>query len=223
VEAVVNNLREGQVRLVFFLEEAPIELKSIVDFLNRQMERSEVLIVEAKQYEMDGKRLVAPTLFGYSEEARLAKKTVTVTSGGRRKWDEQSFFNDAAQKLDPAQVEALRQLFTFARSPELTVKWGTGSQNGSFSIVVPWVSNKSILTVSSNGQLDFNFGGLNAPDEAVKFRDDYASRASQLMNTEFPEDLTERYPSFKVDQWVPKVTGLVEMLKEMLPGDREPG
>jgi hypothetical protein len=36
-ERVENNLREGQIRLVFFLEEAPQELKSVVDFLNKQM------------------------------------------------------------------------------------------------------------------------------------------------------------------------------------------
>jgi len=36
--------------LIFFMEEAPNELKSIVEFLNSQMERTEVLVVEAKQY-----------------------------------------------------------------------------------------------------------------------------------------------------------------------------
>ena len=58
LELIENNLREGQIRLVFFLENAPYELKSIVDFLNKQMERSEVLLVEARQYEKDGVRLL---------------------------------------------------------------------------------------------------------------------------------------------------------------------
>lgn len=44
-DRVQQNLREGQVRLVFFLEESPFELRSVVNFLNRQMERSEVLLV----------------------------------------------------------------------------------------------------------------------------------------------------------------------------------
>ena len=48
LERVENNLRQGQVRMVFFMEEAPHELKSIVDFLNKQMERADILIVEAK-------------------------------------------------------------------------------------------------------------------------------------------------------------------------------
>ncbi|RME60897.1 hypothetical protein D6779_01245, partial [Candidatus Parcubacteria bacterium] len=49
-QRIEDNLREGQVRLVFFLEESPMELRSVVDFLNKQMERTEVLIVEARQY-----------------------------------------------------------------------------------------------------------------------------------------------------------------------------
>ena len=40
LDLIENNLREGQLRLIFFMEEAPNELKSIVDFLNSQMERT---------------------------------------------------------------------------------------------------------------------------------------------------------------------------------------
>ena len=35
-DRVVENLREGQLRIIFFLENSPDELRSIVDFLNRQ-------------------------------------------------------------------------------------------------------------------------------------------------------------------------------------------
>jgi hypothetical protein len=38
-ERVQQNLREGQLRIIFFLEESPMELRSVVDFLNKQMER----------------------------------------------------------------------------------------------------------------------------------------------------------------------------------------
>ena len=74
LERIENNLREGQLRLVFSLEESSFELRSIVDFLNRQMERSEVLIVEARQYQQGDVRVVAPTLFGYTEQARRVKR-----------------------------------------------------------------------------------------------------------------------------------------------------
>ena len=47
LDSLVSNLSEGQIRIMFFMEQAPRELKSIVDFLNKQMARSEVLLVEA--------------------------------------------------------------------------------------------------------------------------------------------------------------------------------
>ncbi|MEX2531606.1 MAG: hypothetical protein WD960_12615 [Gemmatimonadota bacterium] len=100
IEGFIENLREGQVRLVFFMEEAPQELKSIVDFLNRQTERTEVLIVEARLFDAQGKRFVVPALFGYTEEARRAKRTVTVQSGqARGRWDEDSYFEEVRSRL----------------------------------------------------------------------------------------------------------------------------
>jgi hypothetical protein len=65
-DRVEGNLKEGQIRIVFFLEEAPNELKCLVEFLNKQMVSSEVLLVEARQYGRDGVRVVVPTLFGPS-------------------------------------------------------------------------------------------------------------------------------------------------------------
>jgi len=75
-------LREGHVRLVFFLEEAPFELKSIVKFLNSQMERSEILLVEARQYQIGNERIISPAPFGYSEEARSIKRKVSIPPHG---------------------------------------------------------------------------------------------------------------------------------------------
>jgi ribosomal protein L30E len=63
IETFIQHLRQGTVRLVFFMEQAPQELKSIVDFLNSQTERTEVLIVEARQFDVEGRRFVVPTLF----------------------------------------------------------------------------------------------------------------------------------------------------------------
>jgi len=75
-DRIQQNLREGQLRLVFFLQDSPPELLSVVEFLNKQMERSEVLLVEARQYSSASGRVVVPTLFGYTEEARLASVPV---------------------------------------------------------------------------------------------------------------------------------------------------
>lgn len=73
-EAVVANLRKATMRLIFFLEESPNELRSLVEFLNNQLKETEVLLVEARLYESPSGRIIVPWLFGYSEEARVAKR-----------------------------------------------------------------------------------------------------------------------------------------------------
>ncbi|MFQ5699698.1 MAG: hypothetical protein ACE5IL_15640, partial [Myxococcota bacterium] len=144
--AFVENLREGRLRLVFFMEQAPAELKSIVEFLNRQMERSEVLVVEARQYELDGRRIVIPSLFGFTEEARRAKRI-----GGRdpshRAWDEESFLASARQVLSVTGYGAVERLLRFCRDQQFEIRWGMGKQVGSFSVVVSEISRRASFAV----------------------------------------------------------------------------
>ena len=123
-ERIEDNLREGQVRLVFFMEEAPVELKSVVDFLNRQMERSEVLLVEARQYQHNGTTMVVPSLFGYTEEARLVKRTVTVSTRTRKAWDYESFIADANSRLNQTEVSALQKLYKDCVDLGCEIGWG---------------------------------------------------------------------------------------------------
>lgn len=141
------NLREGQLRLIFFLEEAPQELKSIVEFLNRQMERSEVLIVEAKQFEQQGVRVVAPSLFGFTEQARLVKKTITISTEGRmpRVWDETNFFDELRNNVSETDAAAIEQFYRYCSTTGYIIRWGKGQQIGSYNIVAPRLMNRSLI------------------------------------------------------------------------------
>ena len=65
------------------------------------MERTEVFLVDAKQFQQGGVRVVVPTLWGYTEQARRVKKTVTVQkSGARRVWNADTFREDVLRRLD---------------------------------------------------------------------------------------------------------------------------
>ncbi len=165
---VQNNLREGQVRLVFFLEEAPPELKSVVDFLNKQMERSEVLLVEARQYQHDGMKVVVPTLFGYTEEARKVKKTVTITSGQRRRWNKETFFQDAKERLTENQFTSLKNLFDKLQELKSDLSWGTGKTSGSFTAKWPQIASCSVLSAFSDGRITINYGNFDKTPEQQK-------------------------------------------------------
>lgn len=107
-QKIEDNLREGQIRLIFFLEQAPFELKSIVEFLNRQMERAEVLIIESQQFEDNNIKITVPMLFGYTEQARQIKKMVSISNSSAQK--------QPAPTIDELKSQALgsQELFDYA-------------------------------------------------------------------------------------------------------------
>lgn len=211
-----DNLREGQIRLVFFMEEAPQELKSVVDFLNKQMERSEVLLVEARQYEHNGIKIVAPILFGFTEEARQVKRTVSVTSTQRRKWDKDSFFNDAREHLGEKDVQSIKSFFDKSQELKCEFSWGTGKINGSFSVKWPHIGNNSVFTVFSNGDITINYGSFNKNQEQKEFIVLLKEELANRLSFSVPEDYERRYPSYSINDWSPKIDQLFAVLEWMI-------
>ena len=53
-QAVGTNLKEGRIRLIFVADEIPASLQRLVEFLNEQMPRVEVLALEIRQYRAAG-------------------------------------------------------------------------------------------------------------------------------------------------------------------------
>jgi hypothetical protein len=213
---VQDNLREGQVRLVFFMEESPPELKSVVDFLNKQMERSEVLLVEARQYEHDGKKIVAPLLFGYTEEARQVKKTVSVTTGQRKKWDKESFFVDVRERLSEAEYSAIKQVFDKSQELNCELSWGTGKINGSFSAKWSHLGKYSVYSVFSDGSITFNYGSFKTESGQSGFAEFLKNELQDRVDLAAPNDYERRYPNYKIDQWYEKVDRLLDVLDLMI-------
>lgn len=173
LDLIENNINEGQLRLIFFMEQAPPELRSIVAFLNSQMVRTEVCLVEARQFaQADGVRVVLPTLFGYTERARRVKKTVTVQKSGQRrgKWNQETFREDATARLQ-GRASELFNLYDFcAALPDCEIKWG-GDKRGSFSVLHQSAAPKSFISAMSDGEIWLNLQWLNGSPPAEKFRE----------------------------------------------------
>ena len=216
--AFVENLRAGRVRLVFFLEKAPAELKSIVDFLNRQMERAEVLLVEAQQYEIDGRRLVIPSLFGYTEEARRAKRQDPVAS--RRSWNKENFFADASIRLGEGQLKALERLFQFAHEQGFEIGWGVG-QKGSFKVAVPEIHRRNLFVVYSDGRISWYFGYLEEDERTSVFGNELLERLTADLDASLPTNLERRFPSIPAEVWVDRVGTLESLLLDLIERHRK--
>lgn len=71
---VEANLRDGNVRLLFVADELPRELKRLVEFLNEQFTKIEVLGVELRQYVGEGIKALVPRVIGQTEAAREQKE-----------------------------------------------------------------------------------------------------------------------------------------------------
>jgi hypothetical protein len=220
LDMIENNMQEGQIRMIFFMEEAPIELKSIVDFLNKQMERSEVLIVEAKQYQKGKMRFVTPSLFGYTEQARRIKKTVTVKQAARGQWDYDRFFEHLTTQVPEKVSSKIKDFYDLCADNELSIRWGTGKETGSFSLVFPQVIRKSLLSIYSNGKLSLNFGWLNEGEKERALRDTFFQQLRDEAGFNLTEQIKDKYPSFSYKEWIDKIVILrtiIEKLGVMFP------
>ena len=215
-ERVQLNLREGQLRLVFFLEEAPVELRSIVDFLNWQMERSEVLLVEAQQFREGELTVVYPRLIGYTEEARKVKKTRTVSVGPRRKWDKSSFLQAVSEKLDAESAESMREMFLFLSELAPDRRWGAAA-HGSVGFHWPELCNGAMFSLYGDGYLCVGFGTMHGTDEVEKIRDTIYAKLTSDFGFSVKEDYEKRYPNFKVADWGSKVADIKDLLKNVMP------
>jgi len=206
---VEENLRGGRVRMVFYLEEAPSELKSIVDFLNRQMELSEILIVEARQYEIEGARVIAPAVFGYTEEARRAKRSGAGPSSSRRAWTEDLFFADAKERVEKHTYAALKRLYEWGREKEHRIRWGTGARNGSFSLFAHDICQRSFLSALSNGEVWINYGWLDGNPLVESFREKLVNGICKVFQLSYPNNIESGTISLGQQAWPALVDQLI--------------
>jgi len=213
-ERVEDNLREGQIRIVFFLEESPMELRSVVDFLNKQMERSEVLPVEARQFSHGGVKVVVPTLFGYTEQARAVKRWVTVTTpGARKRWDKRLFFEDANERLEDKHVAALQKLLAFGESDATGISWGTGKVSGSFTPKWAQLGGEGVFSAFSNGRIWINFGGLG---DYPRFRKNLKNALDRVPGFNLPDDYEGKWPTVAIVLWAPSVDAFIQTVQSLL-------
>lgn len=105
---VQTNLAADRIRLVFVADVIPPELRSIVEFLNRQMSETEVLAIEVKQY-VDANaqhQTIVPTVVGQTEAARAAKGAIGRT--GSSEFDFTTAppaFHELVEKMDALAAE----------------------------------------------------------------------------------------------------------------------
>jgi hypothetical protein len=216
-QEVERRLRAGQIRLIFFLDQAPDELKSLVEFLNKQMNLSEVLLVEARQYRSTGARIVVPRLFGYSEQARQVRRVIATRGPVATDWE--AFASNAATKgLDTATIEALKVLYDACKELKADIAWGRGTVTGSFS--PKWKSLGTIapFSIYATGLLELHLSSFRSSERAIAFRERFAASLGKAIKLR-SDHMTAWY-SHQAPEWSSKVQDVINALKFAL--DEQP-
>lgn len=209
-EAALTNLRNRVCRIVLFLDRAPTELKSLVEFLNAECATIEILLVEARFYGDPSSqgRFVAPALWGFTEQIRLQKERMTEAVSGRQKrWTKDGFVT-LARSADPAMALVLEEVLESCGKAGCNVTWGTGRQ-ATFNVRVPGITDLSAITVYCNGDLIINFSSLSHNEEEQLLRQRLAKFVTDEMRLDLPADYEKLWPRYKFEQWSPRRAALI--------------
>lgn len=139
---VETNLTARNLRLLFVADRIPDELATVVEFLNEQMPRIEVLAVEIKQFRGDSGRILVPRVIG-------RRATATGQSSNRRRNLNRLSFLEAFP--DTAAREAAESLLKVAEANSAILHWGstavsirirTNGWESSQPVTVGWIDRQ---------------------------------------------------------------------------------
>ena len=192
-----ENLSAGRIRLLFVADEIPIDLRRIVEFLNKQMNPAEVLAVEIKQYSGDGIKTLVPRVFGQTIETQEKSRRGNTS---QKQWDEDAFFVELANKTDEESVNAARAILEWAKR-KTQVWWGKGSQIGSF---VPYIfhddTQHQLFAIYTHGKVEIYFqwyarkSGFD--DEAKRLL--LLEKLNRIEGVKIPKNAIARRPSISL-------------------------
>ena len=124
-QQVADNLEAQKLRLVFVADIIPVELRRIVEFLNKQMNPVEVLAVELRQFVNSDLKTIVPTVYGHLS---ISRKRATAP----RRWDEATLFDEFARTVGEKELATARAIYAWmSKGGVRKLIFGTGKDSGS--------------------------------------------------------------------------------------------
>lgn len=197
-QQVADNLQTGRVRLVFVADRIPVELQRVVEFLNGQMSRAEVLAVEVRQYVGPQLRTLVPRVVGQTASAQQRKDPARATAR-ERIWDEPTFLAELEARHGAALVEVARRIIAWAEQERLSLLWGRGKQDGSFYPMVEHSAGSVRLCgvwTYACVEVQFEYFQFVAPFTDERLRLDLVARLNEIAGVTVPLDGISRRPAF---------------------------
>lgn len=196
---VEDNLKNERLRLLFVADAVPVELRRIVEFLNRRMPSVEVLAVELRHFTGEGLKTIVPLVVGQDPAAATKRNAAAPT----RRWTEQDIFDKLAQTLTVEEVKAARRIYDWMRADGRALIFGTGRDNGSVYPLLKvggTVLNPAYL--STEGRLWLQFGSLKGKPVFGDLgkRRDLMQRLGAVQGAGFTEADLEKLPSLPLSK-----------------------
>lgn len=219
--AAEANLRESRMRLIFFLEESRYELRSLVDFLNRQLAATEVLLVEARLYQGPVGRIVVPWLFGYTEQARLAKRDSKAEVERQSADRGEAAYLRAIAQLDASVGAVIHTLIdAFPHSPTAAPAYWSWGVNA-ILILPSLLQSRGLFSVLRNGDIELYFGYWTENDRGdvgpaqLEVAKQLADGIEAIVGIAFTPRQRQKFPRVKLAQWAPHAEKVLELLRKI--------
>ena len=129
---VEENLHNGRVRLIFVADRLPAELRRVIEFLNDQMDKAEVLGIELAQYAGSNIKALVPRVIGQTEAIRQKKQTTI----SKRHLNLQEFLGRCPEDTRDFFTKAI----TESQQRGMQIYWGTSG----FSLRAPHHTGKLV-------------------------------------------------------------------------------
>jgi hypothetical protein len=123
--------------------------------------------------------------------------------------------NDHSAAYGEQHAQHVPVLYDGVRELGAKISWGTGNTSGSFNPQWPHLSAKSLLTLSTNGKLQLNFGWLNDTEAAIRRRDRLIA-ALRGAGWSVPDQPEGRYLSVPLAEWTSRGSQLLDILRSVV-------
>lgn len=211
VDRFRQNLFEGKFRFVVLMDSIEQRLKDLISFLNRNSS-FDIYGVELEFYKYENYEITIPKLFGAE-----VKKEVNTPSGSyrRRRWDEESFFNEIDNNLEEKEVTQIRELYEFFVKQADHINWGTGIQRGSFNPIFSKLGPRSLLSIYTDGTLMLNYSWMTGHEHFIQVKSKYLELLSKFLVLP-PEGGNLKIPAYSFKDWGKSTQQIKDLFLELL-------
>jgi hypothetical protein len=202
-ERVAQNLKQKRLRLVFLADKFPLETQRIIEFLNEQMQASEVYAVEVRQYAGGGMKTLVPRVLNPSV---LEADRRAAAAGRGEPWTAERFYSALSGRWGEDAVKVMRTIHGWSeRQPHIATYFGRGKSDGSIIITFKRGDDPSIyqtgdsvlMTLWSYGRVEIDFQYLmsNKVFASEGSRENLRQRITSESHLTVPPDKIDKRPS----------------------------